>query len=97
MFFLFSLFCVRVFEQALRAEADTQAGRARKLEARLKMRLGGYAKVRVPPGGPALPSSPLTAACCRCRSLTLPLLLLLLFAIGVGSYRPCGCLLSVRW
>ncbi|CAN0551154.1 unnamed protein product, partial [Ectocarpus sp. 12 AP-2014] len=31
--------------QALRAEADAQAGRARKLEARLKMRLGGYAKV----------------------------------------------------
>ncbi|CAN0396793.1 unnamed protein product, partial [Laminaria digitata] len=30
---------------ALRAEADSQAGRARKLEARLKMRLGGYAKV----------------------------------------------------
>ncbi|CAN0021164.1 unnamed protein product [Ectocarpus sp. 6 AP-2014] len=31
--------------EALRAEADAQAGRARKLEARLKMRLGGYAKV----------------------------------------------------
>eukprot|EP00752_Nemacystus_decipiens_P008212 g7343.t1 len=31
--------------EALRVEADAQAGRARKLEARLKMRLGGYAKV----------------------------------------------------
>ena len=43
-FFFFPLLFVFP-HQALRAEADTQAGRARKLEARLKMRLGGYAKV----------------------------------------------------